>query len=237
MHCGAEFDGDQRADDSADVSDADDTTWGGSPDVAERSPDAGIGDRTTTATDVSSPDVGGKANSESESESGDGNGNRNGTGTGTSTMDSVVDGLRRGLGPDGFIDDSLTILVGLVAGVLIGVGALFVAVLVTESAWGVLVGVVVWLVSTVVVSRQRTVLGAFRLACYALAALLVLGPMSAFSPTVGVDGGIGGRLVAFLVGEVAVAIPAGILVLVGVAAGRARPDSVVDDGPGAGAST
>jgi len=219
MHCGAEFEENERLDDSADITDTDDVSLEDAPGETERIPD--VGD--------DSPEVAGGGDT--------GRGGSDGTGpaggAGTSTMDRVVDGFRRGLGPDGFIDDSLTVLLGLVAGVVIGFGTLFVVGITTGSAVSALVGLAAWLLSTVVIARQRTVLGALRLSCYAVAALLLLGPVAALSPEVGVDGGVWDRIVLFVIAEVAVAIPAAIIAVIGYAAGKARPDSVVEDGTAA----
>ena len=197
MHCGADLletdvgadsrAAARRADDSADVSDADDVSWG--------------------ATDGT---VGGR---------GDGGGAGGG-------------GFLRDLfAPDGLLDDSLTVVVGAGAGLLAGVLALFVVLVATGHEVALLAGFVVWLAVTAVLVRQRTVFGAVRLGCYALAVLLLVAPVTALSPVVTVDGGFGSRVALVLIFEALALIPVAVLLVAGFLAGRARPDEERDAAP------
>lgn len=189
MHCGADLletdvGADNRADarrgdDSADVSDADDVSWGAS---------------STGGTD----------------------------GAGGFLGDLFA--------PDGLLDDSLTVVVGAGAGLLAGVVAFFVALFATGNAVSLLAGFVVWLAVTAVLVRQRTVFGAVRLGCYALAVLLLVAPVTALSPVVGVDGGFGSRVALVLIFEALALIPVAVLLVAGFLAGRARPDEESGDG-------
>jgi hypothetical protein len=217
MHCGADLDGEGttgNVDDSADVSDADDVPRGSDgQDAAAGGTDADGGDTAVggIGTGRRGPTAGGAGA---------------GGAAEASRVDGWADTFRRHLGPDGVIDNSLTIVLGLVGGIVIGIGTLMLVGIATQSAWSVGVALLVWLTSTAILSRQRTVLGALRLGCYAVATLLVMVPVAAFSPVVGIEGGLSSRAVMFLIGEVVLVVPVLLLVVVGFVAGRARPDEV-----------
>lgn len=127
------------------------------------------------------------------------------------------------LAPDGLLDHSLTVAVGVVAGAIAGVLALVVLVMALLHWVGVLLAFVVWIGTTVYVARRRTVYGALRVGAYAVALMLVLVPMVSFSPAL--EGGTsGGRVVLFVFLGVVLGVPAAVLWLFGYAMGRRRPD-------------
>ena len=129
------------------------------------------------------------------------------------------------LDPDGIVDNTLTVIVGVLGGIVVGIVATVTLAIVTESLWGVLLGIVAWLGSTGYLVRRRTVQGAVEKSGYAAAVVLLLIPLVAFSPLVGVEGGLTGRGSFFLAALVVVSVPAVIAVVVGWTAGRFAPDS------------
>jgi len=132
------------------------------------------------------------------------------------------------LDPDGFVDNTLTVVVGIVGGVVVGIVATVALLVMTESGWGALLGIVAWLGSTGYLVRQRTVQGAVEKSGYAAAVVLLLIPLIAFSPVADVDGGLTGRGSFFIGALLAVSIPAGIAAVVGWVAGRFAPDPPVE---------
>lgn len=157
-----------------------------------------------------------------------------GTGTGTTAqegsatdkLDSLldVDGVvDEPLAPDGVLDDTLTVLVGIGGGLVVGVLATIVLAMLTGSGWALLVGVAAWLVATAYLVRRSTVQGAVAATGYAVAVALLLVPLVALSPAVEVDGGVGERGALFAVLLVFVAVPAGVAAVIGWVASRFRP--------------
>ena len=128
------------------------------------------------------------------------------------------------LDPDGFVDNTLTVVVGIVGGIVVGIVGTIALLVITGSGWGALLGIVAWLGSTAFLVRQRTVQGAVEKSGYAVAVVLLLIPLVAFSPLADVDGGLTGRGTFFLGALLAVSIPAGIAAVVGWIAGRFAPD-------------
>ncbi|MFB6205542.1 MAG: zinc ribbon domain-containing protein [Haloglomus sp.] len=132
------------------------------------------------------------------------------------------------LDPDGLVDNALTVLAGIVGGAVAGLVGTIVLGVVTNSGYGVLFGIIAWLVTTAYLVRQRTVQGAVSKSGYAIALVLLLVPLVAFSPVTTVDGGRGELFVVLLV---FVLVPAGIAAVVGWVAGQFVPDeSAADDG-------
>lgn len=142
------------------------------------------------------------------------------TGSGPTTSDTGDTGGGM-LHPDGLLDDSLTVAVGIVGGFVIGVVVTFVLLIITASAIG-LVGVVVWLVSTAYLVRRRTVQDAISRAAYGVAFALAFVPLIPFSPMVEADAG--GRVVLFVVLVFLVGIPAAVLAGIGYAVSQYVPD-------------
>ena len=172
--------------------------------------DDGTWDRTETGTGTERPAGGGSE--------------RPATGAGD-------DGL---LDDDGLVDDTLTVLVGVAGGLVVGVVGTVVLLAVTGSGSALLFGLVVWLGATAYLVRRRTVQEAVSKGGYAVAAVLLSVPFVAVSPVVDVDGGLGGRVGGFLVLLVLVAVPAGVAAVVGVVASRFVPDGRGEAGGGDG---
>jgi hypothetical protein len=128
------------------------------------------------------------------------------------------------LADDGLIDDTLTVLVGLAGGVVVGVVGTVVLLALTASGLAAVFGPVAWVVSTAYLVRRRTVQEAVSRGAYAVAVVLLSVPLVAASPFVDVEGGVEGRVGGFLVLFVLVAVPAGIAAVVGAVASRFVPD-------------
>jgi hypothetical protein len=124
------------------------------------------------------------------------------------------------LDPDGIVDDTLTVVVAILAGIVVGFGSLVMLLFVVESGWVLLLALVVWLGSTAYLSRRRTVQGAVSHGAYLLAAVLASAPVVAAIAT---SGGVGERAGSFGVAAAFAAIPVGILLVLGYVAGKFRP--------------
>jgi hypothetical protein len=214
MHCSADLTGERSA------ADADgDGAWddgGAAGDGAER------GDGPETG-DADVPwESGGGGPDPTWGPDGEGGG-AGGDATSPSSVGGDGDSL---LDPDGLVDNSLTVVVGIAGGLVVGfVGTIALAVM-TESGWGFLLGILAWLGSTAYLVRQRTVQGAVEKSGYAVAVVLLLLPLIAFSPLAAVDGGLTGRATFFVFTLVAVAVPASVAAGLGYVAGRFVPDGV-----------
>jgi hypothetical protein len=127
------------------------------------------------------------------------------------------------LDPEGLVDDSLTVVVGILGGIVVGVVGTVVLGIVTGSAAGVGFGVVAWLVTTAYLVRQRTVQGAVSKSGYSVAVVLLLVPLVAVSPVVDVEGGLSGRSGLFVVLLLFVVVPAAIAAGIGWLASRYVP--------------
>jgi len=127
------------------------------------------------------------------------------------------------LAPDGLVDDTLTVLVGIAGGIVVGVVGTVVLGIVTGSGWAVVFGVLAWLGTTAYLVRRRTVQSAVARSGYAVALVLLGVPVIALSPVVPVDGGVQERGGLFLVLLFFVALPAGIAVAIGWIASQFVP--------------
>ncbi|MEF8882304.1 MAG: zinc-ribbon domain-containing protein [Halapricum sp.] len=127
------------------------------------------------------------------------------------------------LDPDGFVDNALTVVVGIVGGILVGIVGTIVLTVATESGWGLLFGILLWLGSTAYLVRRRTVQGAVSKAAYAVALVLLLVPLIALSPVVEASGGLQERGTSFLGMLLFVIVPASIVAGFGWVAGRFVP--------------
>lgn len=127
------------------------------------------------------------------------------------------------LDPDGFVDDSLTVVVGIVGGVVVGVVGTLVLLFATGSGLALAFGLVAWLVATAYLVRRRSVFDAVARSGYGVALVLLVVPVVAVSPAVPMEGGPADRAVAFVVLLVVVAVPAGVAAAIGWFASRFAP--------------
>ena len=127
------------------------------------------------------------------------------------------------LDPDGFVDDALTAIVGVVGGIVVGAVGTIVLGAVTGNWLALVMGLLAWLGSTVYLVRRRTVQGAIAASAYAVAVVLVAVPVIALSPVVSVDGGYTERGGLFFVLLLFVAVPVLVALAVGWIASRFVP--------------
>lgn len=158
----------------------------------------------------------------------DGDGTWDASAAGGSTGGQQASGEGGLLDPDGLVDNSLTAVVGIVGGVVVGAVAGFVLLVATESAWALLAGLAAWLGSTAYLARRRTVQGAVSHTGYAVVGVVLLVPAVALGPAVSVEGGDRGGL--FLVLLVFAVVPAALAAAVGFVAGRFVPDGPASEG-------
>lgn len=149
---------------------------------------------------------------------------------GRTVVDSVRDVSFTGTGesdqllaPDSLVDDTLTVLVGIVGGIVVGVVGTIVLGVVTGSGWAVVFGLAAWLGATAYLVRCRTVQAAVAKSGYGIAIVLLLVPVIALSPVTPVDGGIEERGGLFLVLFGFVVVPAGVAATVGWIASQFVP--------------
>jgi len=138
-----------------------------------------------------------------------------------------LDGLPGGtddgqlLDPDGLVDNTLTVVVGIAGGIVVGLVGTTVLTVVTASPWALLFGFLAWLGATAYLVRLRTVQGAVSKTGYAVALVLLSVPVIAFSPAATVEGGRGSL---FVVLAMFVLVPAAVAAAVGWVAGLFVPD-------------
>ena len=150
-------------------------------------------------------------------------------GAGTSRSSAGGDGEPM-LDPDGLVDNSLTVIVGIAGGLVVGIVGTIALAIMTDSGWGFLLGIVAWLGSTGYLVRRRTVQAAVAKSGYAVAVVLLLLPLIAFSPLVDVSGGLRGRLTSFLLALVFVVFPAGFAAGLGYVAAQFVPEETETSG-------
>jgi hypothetical protein len=141
-----------------------------------------------------------------------------------STGDEAGDRAERLIAVDSRLDNALTLVVGVVGGLVVGVGSTVVLLILTSSTWGVGLGVLAWLAVTAYLVRQPTVLQAVSKASFGVAIVLLLVPLVAFAPSSGETRGMT-RVILFVSMLGAVVIPAGITAGAGVALQRLEPES------------
>jgi len=134
------------------------------------------------------------------------------------TSDQVLD-------PDGLVDNTLTVIVGIVGGIVVGLVGTMVLLALTGSGWGAAFGFLAWIASTAHLVRRRTVQGAISRSAYAVAIVLLLIPLVMFSPLVN-DSNLAERGGAFVGILVFIAFPAGFAALIGYIAGKFVPEEV-----------
>lgn len=124
------------------------------------------------------------------------------------------------LNPDGVMDNTLTVLVGVAGGLFIGLVGTFVLLILLESLWALGFGLAAWIGSTAYLVRRRYLLDVLAKSAYGVALVILLVPLLAIA----VDGGVlerGGLLVVLLI---FVAFPATIAAGIGWFASRYVPD-------------
>jgi hypothetical protein len=140
---------------------------------------------------------------------------RDATGSAATSRSASTGG--RLLDPDGLLDNSATVVVGIGGGLFVGFLSLIVLGVSLGGA-GVALALVAWLGSTAVLVRQRTVFGAIQYGAYAVALALVALPLAVL---VADDSPLVDRLVGALLFEVVVGVVALVIAAVGYLAGRA----------------
>lgn len=144
--------------------------------------------------------------------------------TGSEESEQLVD-------PDGPIDNTLTVLVGIGGGIVVGAVGTVVLLVATGSGWALAFGLAAWLGATAYLVRRRTVQGAVSRTGYAVAIVLLMVPVIALSPAMSIDGGIGERGELFLVLLVFVVVPACIAAAIGWVASQFIPgDETTSEG-------
>jgi len=128
------------------------------------------------------------------------------------------------LDSDGVVDNTLTVIVGIAAGIVVGLVGTITVLVTVQTAWAFLLGFVAWVGATAHLIRRDTVQGAISRGAYAVAAVLLLTSLIPLSPLVSVEGGIGGRIEGFVAALVVVSFPAGFAAIVGYVAGRFVPE-------------
>lgn len=129
------------------------------------------------------------------------------------------------LDPDGLLNTLLTIVVGLIGGIVIGLLGWFAVSSVLSIGLGIVAGVFVWLGATAKLVRCRTVQEAVSKASYGVAIGIMLVPLIVFDPS----WDAGTRAQDFVILAVICAFPAAIVGIVGFLAARFVPESDPDE--------
>lgn len=153
-----------------------------------------------------------------------------------STRESITEALSGGreertvpddqlLDPDGLVDDTLTVVVGIAGGFVVGLFLTIELLAMTGSSLAFLLGVTAWLGSTAYLVRRRTVQGAVAASGYGIAIVFLLIPLVAFSPMATVEGGLAERGSLFLVLGFFVVVPVLVAAAIGFVASRYVPSA------------
>lgn len=126
------------------------------------------------------------------------------------------------LDPEGVMDNTLTVIVGILGGLIIGVIGTIVLIVLTDSAWGAAFGFAAWLGATAYLVRRRYLMDAVSKTAYGITAVLLVVPAIA----VVFEGDLAARAGGFFVLLIVVAIPAGIAAAIGWFASRYVPETV-----------
>lgn len=130
------------------------------------------------------------------------------------------------LDPDGVVDNTLTVLVGIVGGLVVGLVGTVVLLFLTGSGWALLAGLVGWLGATAYLVRRRYVMDAVAKSAYGLALVLLAAPLGALT----LEAGLLERGTVFLALLFAVGIPAAVVAGVGWVAARFVPGDAGTEG-------
>lgn len=127
------------------------------------------------------------------------------------------------LDSDGVADNSLTVIVAIVGGLIVGAVATAVLLILTQSALGLLLAIVVWFGTTAHLARLPTVQHAVKQAGFFVAGVLLILPVV----LAGVSGGTFGEMIGtFLLTLLSVIVPALFAAAVALVAARHVPDQV-----------
>lgn len=129
------------------------------------------------------------------------------------------------LDPDGLVDNTLTVVVGIAGGLVVGLFLTIELLAMTGSSLSVLLGVTAWLGATAYLVRRRTVQGAVAASGYGIAIVFLLIPLVAFSPVATVQGGLAERGSLFLVLGFFVVVPVLVAAGIGYVASRYAPST------------
>lgn len=141
------------------------------------------------------------------------------------TIRSQVDGIWH---PDGVVDNTLSTIVGIVGGLVIGGVSTVVLILLTSSEWALVFGGVGWLAATVYLVTRKTVLDTLARTAYGIAIAVLLVPLIAFGHSSG-ETDLATRVVIFLLMLGGMVIPAAIAAAIGVGISRYAQDSESDE--------
>lgn len=125
------------------------------------------------------------------------------------------------LDPEGVMDNTLTVMVGILGGLIIGIIGTVVLLFLTQSAWGAAFGFVAWLGATAYLVRRRYLMDTVSKTAYGITAVLLLVPAIA----VVFEGNLAARGMGFFVLLLIVAIPAGIAAAIGWYTARYVPNT------------
>ncbi|WP_225335618.1 hypothetical protein [Halomicrobium urmianum] len=201
MHCGAEFD---------------------EPSVGDDGPAPG-GEDDSLGARVSVPDVGASV----EAAVGGGAGDRPSTGASGGPSPGDASGAAASddaplLDPDGLADDALTLVAGVGFGVVVGVGAALLGLVLTRSVWSLLVALALWLAGTGYLITRRSVHETARLGCYAVAVLVVCVPTIVLTDAAK-GGTFAGQVLLFAIAEVPFGAVAALIAGTGYWIGKRAP--------------
>ncbi len=200
MHCGAEFD---------------------EPSVGDDGPAPG-GEDGSLGARVSVPDVGasveaavrgGADDSTSTGPSGD---SSPGDAGGAAASDAPL------LDPDGLADDALTLVAGVGFGLVVGAGGALLGLVLTRSAWSLLVALALWLGGTGYLITRRSVHETARLGCYAVAVLVLCVPTIVLTDAAK-GGTFAGQVFLFVIAEVPFGAVAALIAGTGYWLGKRAP--------------
>jgi len=123
--------------------------------------------------------------------------------------------------PEGVMDDTLTVIVGILGGIVIGVLGSVILLILLESVWSVVLGLAAWLGATAYLVRRRFVMDALSKGAYGVAVVLLSLPLVALR----FDEGLVERGGLFLVMLLFALFPAGIAAGIGWFASRYVPEN------------
>lgn len=122
--------------------------------------------------------------------------------------------------PAGVMDNTLTVIVGVIGGLVIGTVGTVLLLFLTESVWGIGFGLVVWLGGTAYLVRRRYLLDAISKTAYGICLVLLAVPVVSLA----FGGSVASRGATFSVLFLIVLVPAAIAAGIGWFTSRYVPD-------------